>query len=352
MSMSQPVAGCQDVPAPAPWRGMARVVSTRRVAPGVAATTLATADVARRVEPLQFVQVQVAGGAAAAGAAVASTADPAPQVSIPPAASVGRPFLGRPFSVVGVDSAAGQVTLVYRVIGPATAVLARLTPGAEIPLLGPLGRPAPPWWTAGAGEVAPAAAPGERPDRGRPLPLLLVAPGWQVLALRLLAARALAGGVPVSVLALENWEEAESRGGGAPGGCPSAHATRGSQRRTGGAAAPLAAVWDELGPPAPPVRMARVGGGAGSLGELLRRQMGAAPARVVAAGPAGFLRQVQAALAGTAAEGYLVVDAYMPCGYGACLACAVPVRDAAGSVRYERACCEGRWFPAEEVVIP
>lgn len=301
-----------------PSRVLARVVETRWVAPGVAMTTLAEPALARRVEPLQFVQVLVpaagwplpagsplppvpeaepaggtsgfAGDTGSSGGTAGDpgglrvpgpsghageTGGPGPGMRPPVATggTVGRPFLGRPFSVAGTDAEGGRITLVYRVIGPATAALASLPLGAGLVVLGPLGRPAPAGWTAGsrtAGSSAAAAAtaagrepgcgpgaaapsesrctpdigapagprrrpgvvepaeprcepaapqpadpqpagPGRTPGTGAPSdprcgpgaaaprPLLLVAPGWQVLALRLLAARAQAAGVPVTV---------------------------------------------------------------------------------------------------------------------------------------------------------
>ncbi|QIA27828.1 hypothetical protein DYI95_010170 [Thermaerobacter sp. PB12/4term] len=462
-----------------PCRALARVVETRWVAPGIAMTTLAEPALARRVEPLQFVQVLVpaagwplpagsplppvpeaepaggtsgfAGGTGGSGGTAGDpggsrasgpsgyageTGGPGPGMRPPVAAGgiVGRPFLGRPFSVAGADAERGRITLVYRVIGPATAALASLPPGAGLVVVGPLGRPAPAGWTAGgraAAEASAAAAgtaagpePGCRPDAaapsdprctpgtgapadprrrpgaakpaepwcepatpqpadpGRtpgtgapsdprcwpgaaaPRPLLLVAPGWQVLALRLLAARAQAAGVPVTVASV-----IEPRPPQPPVPPP------GPLRRApvpagagGDPAAALEAVWNGLSPAAPPLAFwagssgfwpgssggEEAGGGRTWL-EALRAHpalAGAAgPGRVVAAGPAPFLRGVQAALEGTAAEGFLVVDAYMPCGYGVCLGCAVSLHGPAGTVRYARACREGRWFPAREVIL-
>ena len=329
-------AAASDGAGPEPLRTLARVVTSRSVAPGVVATWLEAPDLARRAAPLQFVMVHVRG--------------PAPD----PAPGAGRPFLGRPFSVAGVDGPGGRIALVYRVIGPATTALAAAPPGTELLVLGPLGRPAPADWT--------------RAQAGRARPLWLIAPGWQVLALRSLAAAAWAGGVPVSVLCA-----VPGRGtGGDDLAAPGAAAVQGVGAVQGaaaqGASVPeaLTRLWDELAPPAPPLiplepapapdwlplPAAAPGGSRGAAPGTAPRAAAPGPvARVVAAGPPPFLRQVQAALARTGAEGYLLVDAYMPCGYGTCLGCAVPLRDPAGSLRYVRACREGRWFPAGEVVL-
>ncbi|EKP95095.1 dihydroorotate dehydrogenase [Thermaerobacter subterraneus] len=478
-----------------PSRVLARVVETRWVAPGVAMTTLAEPALARRVEPLQFVQVLVpaagwplpagsplppvpeaepaggtsgfAGDTGSSGGTAGDpgglrvpgpsghageTGGPGPGMRPPVATggTVGRPFLGRPFSVAGTDAEGGRITLVYRVIGPATAALASLPLGAGLVVLGPLGRPAPAGWTAGsrtAGSSAAAAAtaagrepgcgpgaaapsesrctpdigapagprrrpgvvepaeprcepaapqpadpqpagPGRTPGTGAPSdprcgpgaaaprPLLLVAPGWQVLALRLLAARAQAAGVPVTVASV-----IEPRPPQPPVPSPSPERPAPVPASDGSdPAAALEAVWNGLSPAAPPLAFwagssscwpgasggEQAGGGRTSASgrnseggrtwlEALRAHPAVAgtagPGRVVAAGPAPFLRGVQAALGGTAAEGFLVVDAYMPCGYGVCLGCAVPLHGPAGTVRYARACREGRWFPAREVIL-
>lgn len=50
------------------------------------------------------------------------------------------PLLRRPFSIAGVDRKAGTVTLLYRVVGRGTAVLAHAGAGCSLSLLGPLGR--------------------------------------------------------------------------------------------------------------------------------------------------------------------------------------------------------------------
>lgn len=49
------------------------------------------------------------------------------------------PLLRRPFGVAGVDAAKGSVTMIYRIIGEATHILADVGAGDELSIVGPLG---------------------------------------------------------------------------------------------------------------------------------------------------------------------------------------------------------------------
>lgn len=346
-----------------PWAVTARVVRTRSVAPGVASTVLEAPVVAAAAGPLQFVQVR------------------------PGAAEAGRPYLGRPFSIADADPDTGRIVLVYRVVGPGTAQLAGLAPGTAVALLGPLGRP------------APVRAAGDGPA-----PLWLAALGWQAVALRLLAARAVAAGVPVTVLLAAEGDDAAAladlwstllprapaAGAGAAGAAAAGEegvraapvpghltvlpprqvlsllASAFGDRAGATGAAGSSGVGCGTGAPGRIAAVVPADGGLAAGDDPRVGGSGAAPGttgpapppgsaggprpRLFAAGPPPFLRQVQRAVDGRPVDAFLVVDAYMPCGYGACLACAVPVRGGGGT-RYVRACREGRWFAAGEVVL-
>ena len=88
--------------------------------------------------------------------------------------------LRRPFSLNTADPATGIVTIHFRVIGRGTDWFARLRPGDEIDLLGPLGRPF---------EVDP-----------RSQHLLLVAGGLGIAGVRMLADEAIRAGRKVTLL--------------------------------------------------------------------------------------------------------------------------------------------------------
>lgn len=51
----------------------------------------------------------------------------------------GEPLLRRPISISNVDAAAGTLSLIYRIVGKGTAVLAKLKQGDLVNCLGPLG---------------------------------------------------------------------------------------------------------------------------------------------------------------------------------------------------------------------
>lgn len=49
------------------------------------------------------------------------------------------PLLRRPFGVAGVNKAEGTITMIYRIIGEATHILADVCSGDELSIVGPLG---------------------------------------------------------------------------------------------------------------------------------------------------------------------------------------------------------------------
>lgn len=49
------------------------------------------------------------------------------------------PLLRRPFGVAGVNKAEGSITMIYRIIGEATHILADVCSGDELSIVGPLG---------------------------------------------------------------------------------------------------------------------------------------------------------------------------------------------------------------------
>ncbi|MBQ6617903.1 MAG: dihydroorotate dehydrogenase electron transfer subunit, partial [Phascolarctobacterium sp.] len=50
------------------------------------------------------------------------------------------PLLRRPFGVAGVNKEAGTFTIIYRIIGEATHILADVCSGDELSIVGPLGK--------------------------------------------------------------------------------------------------------------------------------------------------------------------------------------------------------------------
>jgi dihydroorotate dehydrogenase electron transfer subunit len=91
------------------------------------------------------------------------------------------PLLRRPLSMLRTDPKAGEIEMLYEVVGRGTALLARARVGDEIDVLGPLGKPF---------ELAPATRHA-----------LLVGGGIGVVPLVMLAEMALARDVSVTLLA-------------------------------------------------------------------------------------------------------------------------------------------------------
>lgn len=218
-------------------------------------------------------------------------------------------LLRRPYSVCGLPGTfagrpADAVQVLYRVIGRGTSLLGSLKAGAEITVLGPLGRgftlPEPgvlPVFVAGGIGSAPfpalAAALRERAER----PVMVY------------GARS-AGDLP-----LRDWF-AEA--------CASLTLTTedGSAGRRGLVTEPLA--------------------------ELLRERDPAA-IKVYACGPEPMLRAVGRLTLEAGAACELAMEAHMACGFGVCLGCVVPTRRPDGTVGYDRVCVEGPCMAAETI---
>ena len=92
----------------------ARLLSNREVAADFYLARLSAPHIAARIEPGQFVNIQVGAGIA--------------------------PLLRIPLSVSGADREAGIIEVLYEEVGPKTRVLRQLGPGAILPTLGPLGK--------------------------------------------------------------------------------------------------------------------------------------------------------------------------------------------------------------------
>jgi dihydroorotate dehydrogenase electron transfer subunit len=91
------------------------IAAAREICAGVFSLWLDAPEVARAIEPGQFVNVKVSPGV--------------------------DPLLRRPISVADVDG--GRLRLVFRVVGRGTELLSHVRAGDELDLLGPLGKPAP-----------------------------------------------------------------------------------------------------------------------------------------------------------------------------------------------------------------
>jgi dihydroorotate dehydrogenase electron transfer subunit len=228
-------------------------------------------------------------------------------VGIPGSATL----LRRPYSVCGLpgtfaDRPADAVQLLYKVIGRGTGLLASLKAGAEITVLGPLGR--------GFGRPS---GPGVRPVfvaggiGSAPFPALAAA-----LADHRLRPLMYYGARSSADLPLLDWFQEH---------CEEVVTTTedGSLGREGLVTAPLE--------------------------ELLDRESSDA-LQLYTCGPEPMLKAVARLARARSVACELSLEAHMACGFGVCLGCVVPIRrDDDGRVGYDRVCVEGPVMPAERL---
>ncbi len=208
-------------------------------------------------------------------------------------------LLRRPFSIF--QASGDTLSFLYKTIGRGTEVLARMQPGEELNLIGPLGH----------GFSVPQPG-GEAP--------ILVAGGYGMAALYLLAERSPQKGIAfvggrrrVDILC-----EAEFRALG----------------------------WE--------VRVTTEDGSYGEKGlvtqllltELKKR---AAGRKLYACGPTPMLKAVAHLATQYDLPAELSVDEHMGCGMGVCLTCVVPVKVGDGW-EYQRSCTEGPVFDSRQIL--
>ena len=209
------------------------------------------------------------------------------------------PLLRRPFSVADRD--AGTIVLLMRVKGRFTREAARLRPGDELDVLGPLGNGFTPRQPGGTA--------------------FLAAGGCGIAALFMLA-KSLQGAGTRVVLACGAktademlWKERIEEAG-------------------------LSACWaTEDG----------TAGEKGTVVDLAAKLIPSSPQPVYAyaCGPVAMLRALHERFPGVSTQ--VALEAMMACGTGLCHGCSVPVKDGTGYERYARACKDGPVFDAGTV---
>lgn len=225
-------------------------------------------------------------------------------------------LLRRPLSVHDADPASGALSLLFKVRGAGTSILAGIEAGSALDLMGPLGRgfTLPP--------AAPAAGAASRP-------YLLVGGGVGIAPLVFLA-RSLAALAPGQVTVLF--------GAGCAGEVDAVMpAFRAIRCRT------LAATLD---------------GSAGARGLVtdLLPACGVEPGFIYACGPEPMMAAVAAFAAARGIPGEVSLEEHMACGVGACLGCA---RELIGSAadpasperRYAKVCKDGPVFAMGSVLL-
>jgi len=225
------------------------------------------------------------------------------------------PFLSRAFSVCDVTFDDGPskpptgITILLVVVGPGTRALSERRPGESIGVLGPLGRP---YDLGRAGEH-----------------MLLVAGG--------------VGAAPFAIVAR------------------ALRARSKEQRVTylvGGRDKDHVYLADEIGALGCDVAVATDDGSAGHKGYVtdLVEPLLAPGVRVLACGPNPMFKSLAKVVERARARGLefpceVSTEETMPCGFGACASCVVPVLDASRpeGYRYVKSCIEGPVFPVEAI---
>ncbi|MDB4894015.1 MAG: dihydroorotate dehydrogenase electron transfer subunit [Firmicutes bacterium] len=246
--------------------------------------TLRAPEIARRAVAGQFVEVRPVAGRGSAAV---------------------DPLLRRPFSICEIRPDEGIITLIYRVVGRGTAVMASVTAGQELNVMGPLGHSFP------------------DPATGRGM-LVLVGGGLGIPPMVAAAARARAEAPDRCVTAILGARHVGFLAGAeelAATGVPAAIMTDdGSAGHQGFVTAPLKELLDAAG----------------------------AGCEVWACGPEGMLMAVKELCRAAGAPCFVSVERHMACGFGACIGCTVPK---SGEPGFWKACQDGPVFLAEEVEL-
>ncbi len=252
-----------------------KILSNGEVAPGHFRMVLEAPYIAGKAVPGQFVMVRVGRG--------------------------NSPLLRRPFSIC--MTAGGTFEILYRVVGEGTRLMAEMSCGAGVDILGPFGR------------GFDTTAGGKRP--------VLVAGGIGVAPLLFLARALAEGGAGVKVLIggkrreeILSLEELEAFGAAV------LTATEdGSEGYRGYVTALLESLLNE----------------------------GEAFSSIYSCGPLPMLREVARISADRGVPCQLSLETLMACGFGVCLGCIVKVISN-GKPRYDRVCSEGPVFDAKEIL--
>lgn len=275
----------------------AEILENRPIARDTYLLRLAAPELARTIEPGQFVMIRPNSGC--------------------------DPLLGRPFALYDVARDDRRppyaVDIVYLILGRGTAALARRPVGERLFVWGPLGH----------GFGPPPSAAGR---------IAFVAGGI--------------GQTPF--LSLARWWQGSAAYGTAPSVAPRSDLS--IALYYGVRSRDLLAGVEDFQRAGVDVRIATDDGSTGYQGyvtDLFARDItsGPMPTKVVGCGPHPML----SALSRIAAQHNLDCDVslenHMACGFGACFSCVAPIRTADGAVDLKRVCVEGPIFPVETVVF-
>ncbi len=250
-----------------PISHLSRILANDRLTAEVFRLTVYAPEIAAAAAPGQFVMVQVSGSL--------------------------DPLLRRPFSIHS-RGADGSLSLLFKVVGKGTALLAQAKTGDEIDLLGPFGR----GFDLSAAEK----------------PVCLIGGGMGIAPLLFLAQEL--PGKKYALLGARNHDEL----------------------------APLAKAFAELGCT---VQLATDDGSLGHHGFVpdLLDEVLPDVSRVCTCGPSPMMRSVASKCRQAGKPCQVSVETHMACGMGACLGCVMPGADG----RQVHVCTDGPVFNAEEL---
>ena len=298
------------------------------VGPGLYELALSAPQIASATAPGQFVHMHVRP---AWTGQRPSSAQGQPQPSA-------QPLLRRPFSISGTDSNAnGSITILYKVRGVGTQLLANVRPGDRLDVMGPLGKgftlpESPPQRQSQSqpqSQSRPAPEPELRPQRQQPARSphdLLVGGGMGIAPLVFLANTLARNGHSATVFY----------------GANTAGEMQSALRRL-----------NASGPGSIQVFTTTLDGSAGLAG-IVTDLLTAAPSAaelgdidfVYACGPEPMMAAVEQFAAARRIPGEMSLEIALACGVGACLGCARRLKAAPeASPVYARVCKDGPVFP-------
>lgn len=252
------------------------------------------------------------------------------------------PLLRRPISIHAVDRERGEVTLLYRVAGRGTALLAEKKKGDPVNLLGPLG----------SGFTLPL---------GREK-VSLVAGGIGIAPLFFLLQELSRRDICAAVF----WGSANKKQffSAEASGRPGNRFSLLREIRELGHKVILATDDGSVGYPGFVTDLFELCVQGGSGGEVkvscdadalealekCKLELAFQSDRVYGCGPRGMLRRLCEIIDKRGLTGEVSLEERMGCGVGACLSCACKIKEGEDGFQYRRACLEGPVFPAGEVV--
>ena len=241
-----------------------------------------------------------------------------------------RALIRRPFSFSRIDRTRGQIWILFRVIGKGTEAMARMEPGREVPLLGPLGngfdigslgsrRTA--ILVGGGIGIAPFFALAQELRRKK-IPAVAFFGGIDEVNLPIALSRGVSApaikiqGVS-ECLKAEEYEEME---------IPTAISTEKGRRGFRGY---VSALLD------------------GYLTGLSAKEI--AQHEIFTCGPWGMLEAIAEIARRRGLPCQVLLEGVMGCGLGVCMSCVCDVRMPDGSRGHKRICIDGPMFRAEEI---